>query len=674
MTTSPKKREAVRLNDHQGATETSSLITETVFDSVMESSVETSQTGGASKPKPSLAPKPRLAPKPFSLQKNTAIRSINAPKPASTTSKPASNQTGNSGAPGVPKPTPATRAPKPRQQTTTYASKPCSASVHTKDKPETTKESKESPHKEDTLSSSVAPGKSDPAPQTAPPKSEPVQKDDVIQTNHKASTDFVTNSEQKDGKKTEDETQTPVIQKPEESGSDTSSTANPTYRWGSTRRSLPAELTSKFESGGQPQPPKITATAPTSNTKDHSKKPVSTPEPSQTTTEPSNRESDEGQPKEEDYSGGGSIKRRISLLFDSSQRPEVTPKREEPEIINATGGVKERIKHWASETSSEGPKTEKKPRVAPRPRSWSFEPVTEETPKTPHVDPPASGTSSTQDPGSKVSPAEALSQSPVETSKDVPPEKENISTEEPREDKQPKSTEDEVPPHDRSTSPTQATSKEGDAASSEKALKRNTVKRRSVRFGVVERDDGGPPVILGPTSDSEDEEKKEGTPQDKADEDASAQKDEEEGLKHLEFEEKRKEEENERARLKLEEEQKHEEEKKEKEKARLEEELRVKQEEERERARLKEEEMERQQKEEWERERLKEEEKERQRLKEEEMERERQMQLMLQKQREEESKRAKQKEERLKQDQKEREEERVKDEKPKEEEEEEGGV
>lgn len=338
-------------------------------DSVMESAVETSQTGGASKPKPSLAPKPRLAPKPFSLQKNTAIRSINAPKPASTTtSKPASNQTGKSGAPGVPKPTPAARAPKPRQQTTSSASKPSPASVHTKDKPETTKESKASPRKEDALSSSVAPGKSDPASQTAPPKSEPVQKDDVIQTNHKASTDFVTNSEQKDRKKKEDETQTPVIQKPEEPVSDTSSTANPAYRRGSTRRSLPAELTSKFESGGQPQPPKITATPPT-NTKDHSKKPVpSAPEPSQAATEPSNRESDEGQPQEEDYSGGGSIKRRISLLFDSSQRPEVTAKREEPEIINTTGGVKERIKHWATETSSEGPKTEKKPRVAPRPR------------------------------------------------------------------------------------------------------------------------------------------------------------------------------------------------------------------------------------------------------------------------------------------------------------------
>lgn len=336
----------------------------------MESAVETSQTGGASKPKPSLAPKPRLAPKPFSLQKNTTIRSINAPKPASTTtSKPASNQTGKSGAPGVPKPTPAARAPKPRQQTTSSASKPSPASVHTEDKPETTKESKASPHEEDALSSSVAPGKSDPASQTAPPKSEPVQKDDVIQTNHKASTDFVTNSEQKDRKKKEDETQAPVIQKPEESVSDTSSTANPAYRWGSTRRSLPAELTSKFESGGQPQPPKITAAAPTNNTKDHSKKPVSsTPEPSQTATEPPNRESDEGQPKEEDYSGGGSIKRRISLLFDSSQRPEVTAKREEPEIINTTGGVKDRIKHWATETSSEGPKTEKKPQVAPRPR------------------------------------------------------------------------------------------------------------------------------------------------------------------------------------------------------------------------------------------------------------------------------------------------------------------
>ncbi|GLD69971.1 trichohyalin-like protein [Lates japonicus] len=395
----------------------------------MERSIETSQTRGASKPKPTLAPKPRLTPKPFSLQKNTTIRSIHAPKTVPTTVKSTTNQTGKSEAAGVPKATVTAKAQKPPQPTTTPASKPSSVSAHTKDKPKTTKESKTSPHQEATLDSSVAPGESDPASQTAPlketPKSEPLQKDDVIQTNHTTPTDFVTDPEQKDGKKKEDEAPTSVVQKPEESGSNDSSVANPAYRWGSTRKSLSTELTSKFESGGVPQPPQPTISVSRSNTKEDSNKPVaSDPERIQTATEPSNRESDEGGLKE-DYSGGGSIKRRISLLFDSSSRPEVMTKREEPEIINSVGGVKERIKHWAAETSSEGPKAEKKPQVVPRPRSRSFEPAAaptvEKTPKTPHVEPPATGTLSAQaeDPRPKVSPAEPPSEPPVETSKDA---------------------------------------------------------------------------------------------------------------------------------------------------------------------------------------------------------------------------------------------------------------
>ncbi len=244
-------------------------------------------------------------------------------------------------------------------------------SVLTEDHPETTKESKASPHGEDTLDSSV--GKLDPAPQSAPPKetpkSEPIQKDDVIQTHRKASTDVVTNSERKDGKKEEDETETSVVQKREESGSDVSSSANSVYRRGSTRKRLSMELTSMFESGGLSVPPQPRINISTTRTKDDATKPESPdPEQSQTTSEPSNRGSNEGG-LEEDYGGGGSIKRRISLLFDSSSRPEVMTKREEPEIVNGTGGVKERIKNWTTEMSPEGPKTEKKPQVVPRTRS-----------------------------------------------------------------------------------------------------------------------------------------------------------------------------------------------------------------------------------------------------------------------------------------------------------------
>ncbi|XP_027135176.1 182 kDa tankyrase-1-binding protein [Larimichthys crocea] len=634
--------------------------------------------------KPTLAPKPRLTPKPFSLQKNTTFRSINAPKTVTATSKTTPQQAGKSKATSVPKPT----LPTPAQQSTTPDSKPSTVSVLTKDQPKPTKESKVSPHGEDTLDSSV--GKSDPAPQTTPLKETPksIQRDDVIQTNHKAPTDIVTNSEQKDGKKKEDEIS--VVQKPEESGSEVSSSPNPTYRRASTRNRLSVELTSKFESGGLSLPPQPNISISTTSTKEEANKPESSaPERSLTTSEPSNRESDEVGLKE-DYDGGGSIKRRISLLFDSSSKPEVPTKREEPEMINGTGGVKARIKNWATETSSEGPKVEKKPQVVLRTRSKS-EPVTaaaaEKTPKTPPVKPPAAGTSSSQAVGdlvSKVSPAEQRTETPLKTTKDAPTG--DKSSESPSktsgEHIQNKSTESDVQLRKRSLSAGHTVTDEGDSASEsgEHGLKRDNVKRRSVRFGVVERDDGGPPVVLGSPSDSseeedeEEEEKGEDASEDGAEEDAAIsvpvyrrvleKKDDEvqrleaEQLKHLEFEKKRRAEEIELVRLKLEEERKLKEEEEEREKQKK---ARQREAEEKERERLKKEEIKRQ-REEWERERLKEDERERERQKEEEMERERQMELMWQRQREEERERARQKEERLKQDQEEREKERLKEE------------
>ncbi|XP_034725546.1 182 kDa tankyrase-1-binding protein isoform X2 [Etheostoma cragini] len=656
----------------------------------MESSIEISQTGGTSNPKPSVAPKPRLTPKPFSLQKNIAIRSIHAPKRTGATSKTATQQTGKSEASGVPKPPVATPALKLPQQTTTSDSKPSSVSVLTKDKPKPTKESKTSPYGEDTLDSSV--GKSDPASQTAPPKetpkSEPIQRDDVIHANHKASTDII-NSEQIGEKKTEDITPTSVVQMVEESGSDVSSTDNPEYQRGSSRKRLSMKLTSKFESAGLSPPPQPSVTVYTTTTKDEAHKPESSdPKPNQTTSGPSN---DEDAPKEA-YSGGGSIKRRISLLFDSSSRPEPMTKREEPEMLNGTGsvkGVKERIKTWATEIIPEGPKTEKKPQFAHRTRSKSFEPATaptaEKTTKVP-AEPSSTQTSAIPavDLPLKLSPAEQSTETPMETSKDglaeVKPS-ENLR-ETLGERLQSKSTEGDVKLRNHSSSTTHAGTDEGDSAESESAQhapKRNDVKRRSVRFGIVERDDGGPPLILGSASDSSEEEE-EDTSGDEAEEDIpvsvpvyksveglqkkdgdEVREQEKKTLKHLEFEKRRRAKENELAGLKLEEERKQKEEEREKEKARQ------REDEERVRERLKEEEMERQRREEYEQGVLKEQEKERQRLKEEEMERERQLELMWQRQREEERERGKQKEERLKQDQEEREKERMKEEARKEE-------
>ncbi|XP_074523345.1 uncharacterized protein LOC141788327 [Halichoeres trimaculatus] len=671
----------------------------------MESSIEAAQPGGISQPKPALAPKPRLTPKPFSLQKNTSIRSINAPKAYTETSKKTTQKT----------------LPSPAKHVVTPDPKPISVSeLNTKNQPKPTTESKTSPHGEDGVDSSV--GKLDPAPKTAPPKetpkSESIQKDGVIQTNHKTSSDVTPDSEQKISKSKEDGSHAPVIQKPEESGSNDSSAADQKYRLGSVRKRLPAELTSKFESGGSCPPPLPKVTIPM--TKSDTIKPESSDqEQNQITSEPSNKENDEDGLKEE-YSGGGSIKRRISQLFDSSSRPEVTAKREEPEIINSTGGVKERIKNWVTETNSEN---EKKPQFVPRPRSRSFEtpvaPAVEETPKVLPVEPPASVTlsSGTVDLPSKIFPAEKPKDTPTETPKGALTENNSLEglVKASKENEQQKPSTSEVVLRNRSRSLSQTAADEQDSAASEspqRPLKRDKVKRRSVHFGTVERDDGGPPVPLGSDPDTSEEEEEEGEApkeensvssqvgsfQKRSDE---AQREEEDRLKHLEFEKRRRAEEHEQARIQNEEEQKEkakqrEEEERERRRQReveerqklrlLEEEeqerLRKKEEEERERQKRREkeelerqrlreeEERERQRKEELERVRLKEEERERERLKEEELEREmliqreerdrdRQLELMLQRQREAEKDRARQEEERLKKELEERERERV---------------
>ncbi|KAK5912848.1 hypothetical protein CesoFtcFv8_002680 [Champsocephalus esox] len=334
----------------------------------MESSFEVSQTDGTSNPKPFLAPKPRLTPKPFSLQKNTTIRSIHAPKTVTSNSTKTTQQTVKSGAAGLPKPSVTAPAPKPPQQTPTSASKPkTDVSVLPTDPPKSTKEGIASG--EDTLDSSVV--KPDPAPPKVTPKPPPIQKDDVIQANHKASTEIVTKPVQKEENKKEDESQTSVVQNLEESGSDVSSTDNPAYGWGGSRKRLSMKLTSKFESGGPCLSPQPAVTITTTDTKDDADKPEpSDPEPSQPISEPSNKEGDGALLGVN--SGGGSIKLRISLLFDSSLKPEIMTKREEPEIIHGAGsvkGVRERMKIWAKETPPEDPKTEKKPQVAPRSRS-----------------------------------------------------------------------------------------------------------------------------------------------------------------------------------------------------------------------------------------------------------------------------------------------------------------
>lgn len=310
----------------------------------MECSVEASQIAGMSKSKPALGPKPRLAPKPFSLQSNTSIRSIRAPKTV-----PAASETA---APPAPSPAPRPTAPVPNSS---------SVEAPTKDQSKTATEAEVSPHGDDATDSVV--GKLDPAPKIAQtaekPKSAALPKSEPIQVNGKASADSVTKPEVRDDNKKEDKTPA-VLRKPEEPGSDVSASPNPTYKRGSARNRLSMELTSKFEGGSIPLPPQPISRSPaTSSRNERNKAEPSHPEPGQATPEPSAQKDGDNGGLSEDGVGGGSIKRRISLLFDNSSRPEVAARREEPDVLNCSGGVKARIKNWSAE---------KKPKVVDRAR------------------------------------------------------------------------------------------------------------------------------------------------------------------------------------------------------------------------------------------------------------------------------------------------------------------
>lgn len=130
------------------------------------------------------------------------------------------------------------------------------------------------------------------------------------------------------------------------------------------------------------------------------------------------------------------------------------------------------------------------------------------TPEIPTVEPPVTGTPSSQAVPlpSKVSPAEPPTDIPMQTNKDAAaddkfPESWRV------ERMQNRSTEVDVQLRKRSSFKTPTVADEGDSAeSAEHAPKRDNGKRRSVRFSVVERDDGGPPTFLGSASESSDEE------------------------------------------------------------------------------------------------------------------------------------------------------------------------
>ncbi|KAM4613240.1 182 kDa tankyrase-1-binding protein isoform 1-T2 [Polymixia lowei] len=675
----------------------------------LQAGATTSSNGTSTQPSPSLGVKPRLTPKPFSLQRNTTIRSIHAPKTATTaaptsrnivpiaptaepttvpkldsnpdikpketatsagktTDKSTSHETDKSEPSSVLKATLATPArPSPQQNTPSDSKIHAEAQLTQTKKDEVNQEEKQSPDPSSALAHLG------PASQPTEPKTNHLDRLNPTNATQPQAIQRPVVTQQKEGEEQGGETLSsvtspPLDPKPQDSVSTTSSTAspsaNPTSLWGGARKRLSVDLKSKFESSGLSLPSQP-ATTSTTNTKDGGNKPASSdpdPDPGLTSSVPPDREKDDRQKEGmKEMTGGSSIKRRISLLLDSSSRPEVITRREEPQVIsqsNGTGGVKERIKNWAVDTNSETQKTENKPQLLPRDSSKSFEsvkpvaaatdlPVAGKTQKKPPVELPVSEAPSAQavDQPSEVSSAGQPTERPLETSKDA-----------------------EEKLQESSGQPPDPSADTGTSKSVRQSLEKGSIRRRSVHFGVVERDDGGPPEILGSDSDSEEEE----VPGDEAEDKAPVlaikrQEEEEEEQKRLDVEERRRAEENEKERLKIEEEKKRQEEE-ERERERQVEEVRQRQrEEERERARqkeerlreeekLREEEMERQREEEWEKERLKEEEKESKRMREEERERERQLEVLWQRQREEERERARQKEERLREEEKLREE------------------
>ncbi|XP_047203701.1 trichohyalin-like isoform X2 [Girardinichthys multiradiatus] len=590
----------------------------------MDNTTQASQSGGLPKAKPTLPPKPGLTPKPFSLQKKSTIRSVSAPKTATKTAptpKSPTPLTEKSEAKSYPTNAVITPAKKLPQPTSASAPKTQPAGVPPKSQPEATKASEAPPENKSGLGSEmVAP---DPTTKTTPPieelKSESVQKDSVIQTNHKTSSEAVASSEQKDGEEKQSETPVPVTQMTEESSSNSFSANSSVYKCGSTRKRLPKELTSKFESGGVPLPPQPSKATSKPITKDDSDKPeYSDTQQSPATPEPPIRESDA---PNEVFTRGNSIKKRISRLFDSVSQPDVPTKREDPEILNGIGGVKEQIKNWAAETGPEDQKVEKKPQAVARVLSKGFQPVDEKSPETSRLEVPPAEETATQ-PVDAHSTVSSPTRSQIEPPKEVRTEDKYLENatethaefDKPKEDVQPQRND-------------VVAADEKDLTTDGALKKKRKAKRRSVRFGTVVADDGGPPLMLSLEPESSEDEKQKEDVEAENKEEAVApmpiyrrvgilqRKDEEtqiqETLKHQQFQQRQKEEESEEARLKMEEAQKQieEEEAKEKEKA-------------------KQKELEKKQ--------LEEERREMERLREEKIEKERQMELLRQRQIEEE--------------------------------------
>ncbi|XP_055725031.1 trichohyalin-like isoform X2 [Salvelinus fontinalis] len=338
------------------------------------SSGEVGQAGDAGI-KPELGPKPCLIPKPFSLQRNTTFRSILAPKtpehskpePCQPISAPVSDSSSvvklDAESTTIPELTNALEVPS--------AITPQTESTHTTEQNQIA------------LSTSLTTPKSEPPASTT---SDPTGTSEANQvslseldehgpsdTGHSAtgtepvpSPSVTSTPLQPQSENTVSEPTPAVVRR--HAGKDQAA------HLGGGRKRLSMELTSRFESAGlslPSHPPanqereqvtmRETAVSKVSvlRAKEEEKVTDSPGSPSEPEcrlkhSTPLNEERDGEGVKEEGEKKGSSIQRRISLLLDSSSRPEALTNREEvPRPMKqavSSGGVKQRIKDWAADT------------------------------------------------------------------------------------------------------------------------------------------------------------------------------------------------------------------------------------------------------------------------------------------------------------------------------------
>ncbi|KAM9535640.1 uncharacterized protein ACWYII_040038 [Salvelinus alpinus] len=345
--------------------------------------------------KPAPGPKPRLTPKPFSLQRNTTLRSILAPKtltrtpqPSQTTpttpttsSKPESNQpisgpvSDSSGA--VKRDTESTMTPE-------LANAPKAPSTIT---PHT-----DSTHTTEQNQAALSTSSSLTAPTSEPPASNISDPTGTSEANQVSESELDEHGDSDSGHSATGTeavpltsvTSAPLQPQSEDTVSEPTSAIirchageDQTARWGGCRKRLSMELTSRFESAGLSRPSQPPAKDNNQKQEQATKRETAvlkvsvlrTKEEEKITDSPETPSDPECRLKhsallKEERVGEGvkeageenvcSIQRRISLLLDSSSRPEPLTKREEvPGPIkqaDGSGGVKQRIKDWALDT------------------------------------------------------------------------------------------------------------------------------------------------------------------------------------------------------------------------------------------------------------------------------------------------------------------------------------